>query len=212
MNDAPAGVSGIRRVLAIGAHPDDIEYACGGTLLKHRRRGYEVMLVTLSNGERGGATDARRQEAARASELLGASLELLAFPDSEIPSDVRTVSAIESVVRAFAPTHVYTHSIHDTHQDHRAVHVAATVAVRSVPNLYCYQSPSATVDFRPAMFVDIAPFLEVKLALIDTFQSQIARRDTFDHDVIRSIARYWGRFAGYRLVEPFEVVRQLDLG
>jgi LmbE family N-acetylglucosaminyl deacetylase len=199
------------RILAIGAHPDDIEYACGGTLLKARRRGDDVMLLTLSNGERGGATDTRRDEAQRASELLGAPLELLAFPDSAIPSDVTTVSAIESVVRAFAPTHVYTHSIHDTHQDHRAVHAAAIVAARSVPNVYCYQSPSATVDFRPSMYVEIAAFLDEKLALIDAYQSQIARRGTFDHDVIRSIATYWGRFAGYRLVEPFEVVRQIDL-
>ena len=66
-----------------------------------------------------------------------------------------TISIIEAAIRELHPTHVYTHSLEDTHQDHRAVHAASLVAARGVPNVYCYQTPSSTVEFKPHRFVDI---------------------------------------------------------
>jgi LmbE family N-acetylglucosaminyl deacetylase len=108
------------------------------------------------------------------------------------------------------PTHVYTHSIEDTHQDHRAVHAASLVAARSVPNVYCYQTPSSTVEFRPQRFVDITNFIGAKLQAIDAYGSQAERMAALQHDNIIASARYWGRFAGYVMAEPMRVVRQRD--
>ena len=108
------------------------------------------------------------------------------------------------------PTHVYTHSLEDTHQDHRAVHAATLVAARGVPNVYCYQSPSSTTEFKPHRFVDITHYIDKKIDLIGAYKSQVDRMESIQPDVILSTARYWGRFAGYVLAEPLRIVRQRD--
>ena len=108
------------------------------------------------------------------------------------------------------PTHVYTHSLEDTHQDHRAVHAASLVAARRVPNVYCYQTPSSTVEFKPNRFVDITALHRQKIDLIGAYKSQVDRMESIQPDVILSTARYWGRFAGYVLAEPLRIVRQRD--
>ena len=199
-----------RRVLAIGAHPDDVEIGCGGTLAKHRDRGDTLLILTLSQGAYGGDTARRGDEARRAAERLGATLDLRDLPDGAIGEGVETIRLLETVIRAFAPTHVYTHSRDDTHQDHRALHAATRVAARGVPNVYAYQSPSSTVEFRPQRFVDITAYMDEKLALIGLHASQAQRRANLQPDLIVATARYWGRYAGYCLAEPLAVLRQVD--
>lgn len=208
MNDG--GLSRNNRVLAIGAHPDDVEIGCGGTLAKHRDRGDVLMILTLSRGAQGGEAAQRDDEARSAAARLGATLDLRDLPDGSIGEGIETVRLLEAVIRAFAPTVVYTHTRDDTHQDHRALHAATVVAARGVPNLYCYQSPSSTVDFRPQRFVDITAHIDEKLALIGLHASQAGRRANIQPDLVVATARYWGRYAGYCLAEPFVVVRQLD--
>lgn len=199
-----------RRVLAIGAHPDDVEIGCGGTLAKHRDRGDALLILTLSHGVHGGGAAQRVHEAQLAARRLGANLDLRDLPDGAIGEGRETIQLLEAVIAAFAPTQVYTHSRDDTHQDHRAVHAATAVAARGVPNLYCYQSPSSTVAFQPQRFVDISAYMDEKLALIGLHASQSERRANIQPDLIRATARYWGRYAGYCLAEPLIVLRQLD--
>jgi LmbE family N-acetylglucosaminyl deacetylase/ActR/RegA family two-component response regulator len=195
------------RILAIGAHPDDVEIGCAGSLLVHRARGDTIAIMTMSRGEHGGDQQGRAMESERSAGFLGARLFLEDLEDTAIPVGNPTVGMIEEVVRAFGPTVVYTHSVNDLHQDHRAVHRAAMVAVRRVPHVYCFQSPSATVEFRPTRFIPIDGHLEGKLEAIRAFESQTASRDYLDEELIRSTARYWGRFGGGRYAEPLEVVR-----
>ncbi len=106
------------------------------------------------------------------------------------------------------PTIVYTHSAHDRHQDHRAVHRAATVATRNVPTFACYQSPSATVDYRPTRFVSIDGFTDTKLALLACFGSQAGIRSYMQDDFVLATGRYWSRYGGGRHCEPLEVIRE----
>ncbi len=106
------------------------------------------------------------------------------------------------------PTVIYTHSLHDVHQDHRNTHQAALVAVRQVGRVYCFQSPSATVDFRPTRFVAIDDQLARKLEAIDAFASQVEIRAYLEPDLIESTARYWSRYCEGRYAEPFEVIRE----
>ncbi len=160
------------RVLAIGAHPDDVEVGCGGTLAKHKGRGDELMILTLSKGTKGGDTDVREQEARRAANRLGATLELNEFPDTQILDDLATIAASQAVVRSFRPTHIYTHSQHAAHQDHRSVFAATLSASKGVRNVYSYQSPSSTVDFRPNHFVDVTQHIESKIAALAAHESQ----------------------------------------
>lgn len=199
-----------QKVLAIGAHPDDIEIGCGGTLAKHRARDDSVMILVLSCGSAGGDPAVRTEEGRRSADLMGATIKLCDLPDTLIPENGETIAAIHEALSTFCPTHIYTHSLHDTHQDHRNVYHATIAAARGTPNIYCYQSPSSTVDFRPNRFVDISNHIEQKLAIIAFHESQTARRANLNPELIVATARFWGRYAGYCLSEPMEIVRQVD--
>jgi LmbE family N-acetylglucosaminyl deacetylase len=199
-----------KRVLAIGAHPDDVEIGCGGALAKHHAD-YDVLnILTLSRGAVGGDVNIRTVEAHNAAAMVGARLEMANLRDTYITDGAETISIIEAAIRELNATDVYTHSLEDTHQDHRAVHAASLVAARGVPNVYCYQSPSSTVEFKPHRFVDITHYIEKKIDLIGAYKSQVDRMESIQPDVILSTARYWGRFAGYVLAEPLRIVRQRD--
>jgi LmbE family N-acetylglucosaminyl deacetylase len=199
-----------KRVLAIGAHPDDVEIGCGGALAKHHADYDALHILTLSRGAAGGDVNTRAVEAQDAAALVGARLEMANLRDTAITDGAETISIIEAAIRELHPTHVYTHSLEDTHQDHRAVHTASLVAARGVPNVYCYQTPSSTVEFKPHRFVDITHYIEQKIALIGAYKSQVDRMESIQPDIILSTARYWGRFAGYVLAEPLRIVRQRD--
>jgi two-component system response regulator HydG len=195
-------------VLAIGAHPDDVEIGAAGALLVHRSMGHEVSILTLSRGARGGTESTRAGESEMAALALGATLFLEDLQDTQIREGDPTISVISRVVQAVRPTVIYTHSLHDVHQDHRNVHQAAMVATRGVGRVYCFQSPSATVDFRPTRFVSIDDHVERKLAAIKAFASQAEVRAYLVPDLIKSTARYWSRYGDGLYAEAFEVIRE----
>jgi two-component system response regulator HydG len=195
-------------VLAIGAHPDDVEIGAAGTLLVHRSMGHEVSVLTLSHGARGGIEATRAGESETAAMALGATLYLEELLDTGIREGDPTIGVISRVVETVQPTVIYTHSLHDVHQDHRNAHRAAMVAIRDVGRVYCFQSPSATVDFRPTRFVTIDEQLDRKLLAIKAFSSQAQVRAYLEPDLIESTARYWSRFGDGRYAEAFEVIRE----
>ena len=195
-------------ILAIGAHPDDAEFGCGGTLARQRAAGHEINILTMSLGAAGGAPDIREKEAEKAAKLQGARLFLGNFYDTEITSSIETIRFIESIVQHVQPTHVYTHSFNDSHQDHRNIYQATVTSCRSVPNLFSYLSPSSTVDFRPSIFISIDNYIDVKLNALAAYTSQSESRPYLQPDMIKATARYWGRFGKYNLVEPMEVIKQ----
>ena len=194
-------------VLAIGAHPDDVEIGAAGTLIAHRAAGDRVAILTMSRGSRGGDQLMRARESQEAAGVIGARLFLEDLDDTRIPEGDPTIGCIDRVIAELQPTVVYTHSVHDVHQDHRNVHRAAMVACRRVGRVYCFQSPSATVDFRPTHFVPIDDHVERKLKAIDTFGSQTGVRDYLEPELISSTARYWSRYCAGRFAEPFEGIR-----
>jgi LmbE family N-acetylglucosaminyl deacetylase/CheY-like chemotaxis protein len=198
-------------VLAVGAHPDDVELGVGGILAAHRQAGDTVVILTMSRGGKGGEPGDRQAESMRSAELLGARLFLEDLVDTEITNTGPTIAIIERVFRQVNPSIVYTHSIHDRHQDHRAVHEATLVATRTVDTVACYQSPSATVDFRPSRFVSIDGFTQQKLELLACFDSQAGIRKYLEPDFVLASARYWSRFSGSSdHCEPLEIIRDAD--
>jgi LmbE family N-acetylglucosaminyl deacetylase/ActR/RegA family two-component response regulator len=197
-------------VLAVGAHPDDVEIGIGGLLARHRQRGDRVVILTLSGGERGGPGAERLLESNAAADVLGAELVIEDLPDTHISEGLDTITAIKAVIDRVQPTVVYTHTVHDAHQDHRNAFRATLVAARAVRNLFCYQSPSTTVDYKPTQFVSIEDTLERKLEALAAYRTQVTTRQYLTASLIRSTAEYWGRFAGYGLVEPLEVIRTSD--
>lgn len=197
-----------KTVLAIGAHPDDVEIGCGGALLRHNSEGDRVVILTLTGGEFGGRKSLRVVESENAARLIGAELFMGELRDTQVSEGPETIGLIESTIRAVNPTHIYTHTPNDAHQDHRNCYRATIVAARNVPNVYCYQAPSTTIDFRPTMFIEMGAFLEQKIQSIRAYGTQTAIRPYLKDDLITATARYWGRFSGYGMAEPMEVIRQ----
>jgi LmbE family N-acetylglucosaminyl deacetylase len=198
-------------VLAIGAHPDDVEIGCGGILLRHAARGDGVNVLTLSGGEAGGETAERARESERAARLMSARLFHTGLQDTSIGEGAGTIATIERTIAEVAPRTIYTHTSHDVHQDHRNAHRATLVAAREVPRIYCYEAPSSTVDFHPTRFVPVDDFLEAKLEAIAAYASQVALRRYLDEDLLRATARYWSRFGHSRYAEPLEVLRESEV-
>ena len=199
-------------VLAVGAHPDDPEIGVGGILLNHAAQGHSVAVLTLTGGEQGGVQSQRAEESRRAAELLGARLYHKELVDTSLTDGGDTISAIKEVIDETAATTIYTHTPRDVHQDHRNTHHASLVAARGVPRVYCYQSPSTTVEFRPTRFVGIDDVLDRKLEVIRAYVSQVEVRHYLDEELLRATARYWSRWSRSRFAEPLEVIRDSDTG
>jgi LmbE family N-acetylglucosaminyl deacetylase len=198
-------------VLAVGAHPDDVEIGVGGILARHVAEGHEVTILTLSGGEQGGVAAERADESIRAAEILGCRLVHTDLVDTSVSEGGETIATIKQVIDEIQPQTVYTHTARDVHQDHRNVHSATLVAARGIPRVYCYQAPSTTVEFHPTRYVAIDDFLERKMAAIAAFGSQTAVRAYLDPELLRATARYWARFTTARYVEPLEVIRESDI-
>ncbi len=116
-------------ILAIGAHPDDIELGCGGTLLQHVAAGDVVSMLVVTKGEVGpGDTALRIAEQEDACRVLGIDkLMWGSLPDCSVSlHELALVHLIESAIGETRADVIYTHSIDDSHQDHRAVALATT--------------------------------------------------------------------------------------
>jgi LmbE family N-acetylglucosaminyl deacetylase/CheY-like chemotaxis protein len=195
-------------VLAVGAHPDDVEFGIGGILAAHRAAGDSVTILTLSRGSSAGQHADLQHESLAAAEIVGARLFLEDLPATEIGTGSAAADTVARVVAEIAPTIVYTHSVHDDEADHRATHEAVLAAAASVPTISAFQSQSSTVDFRPTKFVSIDGYTDTKLALIESFRAEEGIRSYLDPEFVLATARYWGRFGGGTSVEPLETIRE----
>jgi len=190
----PSVMNDVRTVLALGAHPDDLELGCGATLAKLAARGAHITAVVFSQGDRGAAAHAdRAQEARGALESLGvASVIQHAFPDTRLHEQLNElIAAIESHVRELAPQRVYTMFEGDRHQDHRAIYQASAVACRRVPQILGYETPSSYPNFVPTVFEPVDDFIEKKVRALKMHRSQ-GERLYMHEDKIRSAAHFRG--------------------
>jgi LmbE family N-acetylglucosaminyl deacetylase len=202
-----------RSILAMGAHPDDIEFGCGGTLLKSAEQGAEISLYILTDGSKAASAAIRRREQEMAANFLGgADLHWGGFVDAELPDDHALITSMEKVIRAVRPDEVYFHFPGDTHQDHRKLSKAALVASRSITKVFYYDGWS-TLDFNPFVFIDIAEVIEKKKRLLACHESQVKRELEYNQnkieDAIEATARFRGLQAKIRYAEAFLPVRFL---
>jgi len=200
--------AGIRQpvVLAIGAHPSDVESGIGAILTAHREAGDSVAILTL--GARGPHAG-QEQEAAASAALLGARLYRGDLTEFDPREGGTTVAVIERIVAEADPTIVYTLSANDEGLGHRAIHDATVIATRSVPLVASYQTRSSTIDFHPNRFVNIDVSLDAKLALLDSYAGQGETPLHLQHETVVATARYWGRYVDGTHAEPLEVLRDL---
>ncbi len=176
-------------VLAIGAHPDDVELVVGGTLLKLHSLGYKTAILDMARGEMGtrGSAEIRAQEAAAAAKVLKLTArENLSLPDSNIWCNEESRVKMVRALRHFRPKVVFTHYWDDPHPDHahtaQIVREAAYLAGLAKFDVESGQTrfrPSAVAHFMfprnvsPTFVVDISAFAKEKMVAIDCYKSQL---------------------------------------
>lgn len=198
-------------VLAIGAHPDDLELGAGGTLARLARAGAHVVMAIVSIP---GDYEMRLYEARAAAAILGCELRILLEGGKRI-DDVKPyelVGLIDRQVRDLSPAAVLTHSASEFHRDHTSVYEASVSAQRlrffdffSYHPTMCRPVP---VPFHPRAYVDISDTIDAKIEAIDAHASQFAGRG-LDTEVYRDFARLQGRLIGVQYAEGLDVGRML---
>lgn len=203
----PARLTG-RAVVAVGAHPDDIELGCGATLRAHALAGDRVVMLVLSDGAIGPGTNpqARRAEQGEAALRIGAEVRWGGCSDGFISDGYDTVRIIESVLGEVGASVVYAHAPDDSHQDHRAASRASASAARQVEQVLFYESPSS-LNFQPQLYSDVTGCANAKLAALQAHASQVEGSRKVDLDVVAALMRVRGFEAGVADAEGFQARR-----
>ena len=199
-------------VLALGAHPDDIEYGCGGMLTKYAEKGHDVFLLIASDGSLGGEGAVRRQEQTDSALIIGAREVFWGdYRDTEVPLTRELIVRIETVIKQIQPRMIFVHYPDDTHQDHRNLAQGTMSATRYVPNFLFYEGPT-TQNFAPNCFTDIEKVLDKKLACLEAHRSQVAKTNIEDLTILElavSSANFRGIQARVKYAEAFQSIRLL---
>lgn len=199
-------------ILAIGAHPDDVEYGCGGTLIKYIKAGHKVFLYIATRGSYGGEDSLRAKEMEASADLMGASdLFWGGYTDTQIPLSQDLISEIEDIIQKVRPKFIFTHWNDDTHQDHRNLTACTLSATRYIPNFLFYEVPTSQ-NFNPNVYVDITEVLDEKLDLLKAHASQVTKTNILDTtilDIAKSAATFRGIQARVRYAEGFTSQRLL---
>ena len=198
-------------VMFVGAHPDDIELGAGGALVKHLRKGDKVVYVVLSKGERGGDPREREREVREVINYLGISnYFLFSFPDTRFYEKfIEIKDVLEDLIERFKPDRIYTHSLSDSHQDHRTTAEAVRVAGRRVKQILSFWAPQTYNNFHPSYFIDISEFIEEKIRILEMFKSQ-SHKDFLKKETILGINKYYGFMNGVDYAEGFEIIRFIE--
>ncbi|MEM9846367.1 MAG: bacillithiol biosynthesis deacetylase BshB1 [Bacteroidota bacterium] len=224
-------------ILAIGAHPDDIELSCSGTLLKHIDLGYTVGLLDLTRGEMGtrGTPELRMEEAENACQMMGAKFRKnLGMADAHFENTMENRLKIIAVLRAHQPDIVLANALKDRHIDHgRAAQLIADACflsglqkiatTDSEGNVQDRWRPKAVYHYiqdrqlTPDLVVDISAYMERKLELILAFRSQFYDPNSEEletpltgsdfFDLIKGKNKTFGRATSYAYAEGFNVTR-----
>jgi len=196
------------RVLAFGAHPDDLEVGAGGLLARLSEEGADVTMAIVSIPNQ---PEQRRAEARAGAEVIDAELFIL-FDDKpcrveDIPMH-ELVRRMDHLIGDIKPDLVITHSANDLHWDHGLVNRATVSALRRTPcDLLAFlSSPEMNAQSRSLgnCFADISSYVELKLEAISAHKSQLTHLDL---ESSRDLARAMGRISGYGYAECYEVLR-----
>lgn len=222
-------------ILAIGAHPDDVELGCGATIAKEIANGKKAGILDLTRGELGtrGSAEIRDREAARAAEILGVSVrENLAFADGFFTNDKAHQLEIIKIIRKYRPDIVLCNAVDDRHIDHGKGSKLAGDA--------CFLSGLAKIDtgqeawrpkqvfhyiqwknLTPDLVVDVSGFVDVKVKAVAAYTSQFFDPDSKEPetpissrnfmDSITYRARDLGRIIGVESAEGFTVERYVGV-
>jgi LmbE family N-acetylglucosaminyl deacetylase len=218
-----------QRILAIGAHPDDVEFACAGTLARCLKRGDAVCMIVMCNGDSASATKGaeelvavRSRELNEAAKVLGAEMPIeLGLPDYGVWYEREILLLLTDAIRRTRPDAVITHFDADYGGDHnntlklaQDATLAASVAgvktahppIPKIPYLYMME-PVGGFGFQPQVYVDITATLDVKIRMIECHRSQIEWMNRYggmdSREYIKTVAKFRGYQAGVEYAEGF---------
>ena len=205
-------------VLAVGAHYDDVDLGCSGTLINHVRRGDKVTIVVVTDsayrnpeGEVVRSADVAYKEGLAAAKMIGADLICLNYKTFFVPFDENLTKEIHSLLNELNIDTVYSHWVHDIHRDHQYTAKSTLMAARHVPRVLMYRSNYYDSDqtFRDNFYSDISEVMGQKIATIKAHRSELERVrwqwiEFFEHQ-----NRNDGQKIGVKYAETFEIVRYL---
>lgn len=205
-------------ILAIGAHPDDIEMNVAGTLLKYKKQGHKIFLVLTTSGNIGSGAikskeevaKTRENEALAAAKILGAEVKFLRYNDERLFNDDDSRTAVLNAIRWANPDVIFTHSPEDKSPDHHTTAELVQDVILSLPvPLFeteyepCKKKTSvffwdiATgIDFKPEVYVDIKDTFDDKLKALACHKSQYEWMEHFMEHSIFDMARIISEFRG----------------
>lgn len=222
-------------ILAIGAHPDDVETSCGGTLAKYAKLGHKVFTATATNGNVGSATlsmeeiaRVRKEEARRAAAVIGAEYVCLDYDDEMFFEDKTARLAFIDLVRYCKADIILTHNPEDYNPDHELTSkmvndIAVMIPIEKIKTknkpydkipTIAYFEPVNGLGFIPTEYVDITETFEQKMAMCLEHKSQISwMQDNYKEtmsgknffDQYEVIARYRGLQCGVEFAEGFRM-------
>ena len=222
-------------ILAIGAHPDDVETSCGGTLAKYAKMGHKVFTATATNGNIGSSTlpmdeiaKIRKEEARRAAAHIGAEYICLDYDDEMFFEDRVARLAFIDLVRYCKADVILTHNPEDYNPDHELTSkiindIAVMIPIEKIKTkspaydkipIIVYFEPENGHGFIPTEYVDITETMEIKMAMCREHKSQVAwmqdnYKDTMsDKDFMENyytIAKYRGIQCGVEYAEGFRM-------
>ncbi len=208
------------KIMAIGAHLDDIEIACGGTLAKAVESGHTVKVLIMSKsgytskeGVLQRSDETAVQEGLNALHVLGIEdIEILDFETKDIPFRSDVVTAIDLRMAAFDPDIIFTHHPFDTHQAHEGVSKASIAAARRKNTVFFYEpiTPSGRsyIAFKPSMYVDIESTLDRKIESLKCHTSEYNKFGAEDWiEGVRCRCGFRGYEIGKKYAEAFETLR-----
>ena len=227
-------------ILAIAAHPDDIELCCAGTLLRHMAMGRSVGITDLTAGERGtrGSGPLRIQEARAAADVLGIAVrDNLGLPDGFFENNQESQLTVARTIRKYRPEIVITNAVRDRHPDHArgAQLVTDACFFAGLPKVETTLEGIAQEAWRPKQIyhiiqdyrltpdfcVDVTPYMEKRMEAIKCFGSQFYDPDSDEpespltgkdfFELIYAIARSYGRMIGVEFAEGFNTQRQIGI-
>jgi N-acetylglucosamine malate deacetylase 1 len=193
------------RILAVGAHPDDIEIRCGGTLARYAQAGHHVMMAHATNGEKGHVTippeelaKIRAKEAKASAAVIGAELFLLNFPDAELFYDKETRLVFVDMLRQARPDIILTHRYEAYHPDHMitsqlvsgASYISTVPHVKTehppcekIPKIY-YFEVEYSIESAAAEYVDVTAVYDLKRKMLASHESQFVwLKENHDVDI-----------------------------
>jgi len=208
-------------VLGVGAHYDDLELGCSGSLIKHVRRGDKVMmLVATDSGYRDPKGSLIRdckiavKEGKKAAEIIGAALKCLNYKTFHLSFNEELTKEISALIRKHKIDIIYSHWVHDLHRDHKNLANCTLMAGRHVPRFLMYRSNfyNTEENFRGNFYVDITDVMDKKIKVIKAHKSELERvRYDWLNFFIKQNEND-GRIIGGKVkyAECFEIVRYLS--